>query len=164
MRLIHFAICDDRLIHGQILRRWMKSLNFKKLIVVDDETAEDIIEKRLLALSAPTDIQIQIVSCKEFLQLEEESGVNVFVVLKGLKTVAWLLDKDVRIETLNIGRIPAGVGRVKLEKAMCLNQEDLSILQLLVDKETEVFVQTVPDDEKIWVKERLVVYEKELRI
>ena len=43
MSLIKYCRCDDRLIHGQVIYKWVKYLNIKQIIVVDDETSQDVI-------------------------------------------------------------------------------------------------------------------------
>ena len=56
MSLIKYCRCDDRLIHGQVIYKWVKYLNIKQIIVVDDETSQDVISKGLVRMAAPKDI------------------------------------------------------------------------------------------------------------
>ncbi|RKM63506.1 PTS mannose/fructose/sorbose transporter subunit IIB, partial [Clostridioides difficile] len=45
MSLVTYCRCDDRLIHGQVIYKWVKHLGVKKIVVVDDETTNDVIAK-----------------------------------------------------------------------------------------------------------------------
>ena len=61
---------DDRLIHGQILLKWMKVLKVKRAAVLSDELNMDPIMKAILAKTVPEKIQLDIwdsaKACKYF--------------------------------------------------------------------------------------------------
>ena len=39
---------DDRLIHGQIVQGWLKTIDVDKILIVSDEVANDEMQKILL--------------------------------------------------------------------------------------------------------------------
>ena len=41
---------DDRLIHGQIVQGWLKTIDVDKILIVSDEVANDEMQKILLCL------------------------------------------------------------------------------------------------------------------
>ena len=45
--LKYFRI-DERLIHGQILQKWLKYIGCSNILVIDDETAKDPIIQSVL--------------------------------------------------------------------------------------------------------------------
>ena len=45
MKNIVLARVDDRLIHGEVVSVWTPSLNVNRIIIVDDEVANDSVEK-----------------------------------------------------------------------------------------------------------------------
>jgi len=163
MKKIKFAMCDNRLIHGQVIRRWLQYLKIDRIIVIDDEVAVDIIEKKLTILAAPENLALDIVSCLEFLELDEEKEIKALVLVRTLETVSKLLDQGVTLTTLSISRIPTDVGRKKFEKALYLNRKEVMLLRQLIRKRINVYAQTVPEDEKIIIKQRIDSYEKEFQ-
>ena len=50
---------DDRLIHGQIVTRWIDYAEAKKILVVDDKAAADSMQQMLLKLAVPSGITLE---------------------------------------------------------------------------------------------------------
>lgn len=48
--MIKLVRIDHRLLHGQVVFSWTKSLGISRIIVVDDETANDEMKKSFLKL------------------------------------------------------------------------------------------------------------------
>ena len=49
---------DDRLIHGQVMTAWMKTLPAKQIIVIDDKVAKDDFMLFVLQNAAPSGIKV----------------------------------------------------------------------------------------------------------
>ena len=49
---------DDRLIHGQIVTRWIDYAEAKKILVVDDKAAADSMQQMLLKLAEATAVYL----------------------------------------------------------------------------------------------------------
>ena len=53
---INMIRVDDRLIHGQIVAAWVKSLGLERIWIVDDATANDSFLKNVMKMVAPPGI------------------------------------------------------------------------------------------------------------
>ena len=51
---------DDRLIHGQVVAIWLKALNAKRIVIVDDRTARDEFLREVITLSSPPGVPVEI--------------------------------------------------------------------------------------------------------
>ncbi len=51
--MIKFIRIDHRLLHGQVVFSWSKSLQINRILVVNDEAANDEFKKMSLELSKP---------------------------------------------------------------------------------------------------------------
>lgn len=51
---------DGRLIHGQVANLWTTTLNISRIMVVDDEVAENAIEKSGLKLATPAGVKLSV--------------------------------------------------------------------------------------------------------
>ena len=51
---------DGRLIHGQVANLWTTTLNISRIMVVDDEVAENAIEKSGLTLATPAGVKLSV--------------------------------------------------------------------------------------------------------
>lgn len=56
---------DDRLLHGQVLMKWIKLLKVKRVDVLSDALASDPILKTLLEKTIPDEILLKIWSVDE---------------------------------------------------------------------------------------------------
>ncbi|SES95330.1 PTS system sorbose subfamily IIB component [Enterococcus malodoratus] len=54
---IVLARIDDRLIHGQVMTSWLNYTGANRIIIVDDETANDTFLKMIVTSVAPANIK-----------------------------------------------------------------------------------------------------------
>lgn len=59
---------DHRLLHGQVVFSWSKSLNINRIITANKEAANDEFKKISLNLSKPTGIKLTILSVEQLLE------------------------------------------------------------------------------------------------
>ena len=58
---INVCRIDDRLIHGQIVTKWIKEANAKMILVSDDKAASDKMLQTILKLAVPSGISNEII-------------------------------------------------------------------------------------------------------
>ena len=75
---------DDRLIHGQVMTAWMKTLPAQEIIVVDDRVAKDEFMLFVLQNAAPKGVKV--------VALSEEDAVKR--LQEGLKVPSYILAKS----------------------------------------------------------------------
>lgn len=140
---------DERLIHGQILLKWMEETGCKEALFVDDEIAEDMVMKKILEMSFPSGYMCSILGIESFVELVERAGEEpCFVVVKKLATLYELFKRGVKLPAVNLGNIPYGKGKIKLTQGMYIKPEEKAYLSE-ISRETELFYQQVPDSEKV---------------
>ncbi len=66
--MIKLVRIDHRLLHGQVVFSWSKSLNINRIIVANTEAAKDDFKKMSLNLSKPTGVKLHIFSVAELLE------------------------------------------------------------------------------------------------
>lgn len=157
---ISYCRCDDRLIHGQVIFKWLRFLNFNKILVIDDAAAIDVIEQGLIKMSVPTDSELKILSVDEakryFYNITSD---DTLVLIRNMETIDKML-KDFQIETLNLGRIPTGTGKKKITNNIYLNEYDLSVIKSCLNNDTNIVIQLVPDENVYLVNENLEEIER----
>ena len=60
---------DERLIHGQIIATWLKSLGITHLIVANDELSKNESRQRMLKLAVPNDVKCLIKSIDDVIRV-----------------------------------------------------------------------------------------------
>lgn len=144
---------DERLAHGQILLKWLKVSGSSKVVIIDNELATDPIMNRIIKLTFPKNIQLDIFSIKEVIPLIKSKKIykDTFVIIKSLYTAKTLFDNGFMYKEISLGNISTGVGKKKLTYNLFLSTDELEIIEYFINKEIKVVVQSVPDSEPIYI-------------
>ena len=78
---INVCRIDDRLIHGQIVTKWIKEANAKMIMVVDDKAASDKMLQTILKFAVPAGIQLQILNKEVAVKTVAEDTSNTNVLM-----------------------------------------------------------------------------------
>ena len=62
--IVHARI-DYRLIHGQVITKWLKQCGANRIIIIDDTLSKDAFLGQVYKMAAPTGVQVDIVSVKQ---------------------------------------------------------------------------------------------------
>lgn len=137
---------DERLIHGQIIIKWIESTKVNRVIVIDDDSASDPVVGKILRMSTPNGINLEILSLEDGIKtLLTEDNENVIILVKHLWIVKKIYERGVSIKEVNVGRIPSDIGRKKICSNVFLSDEDMDIIKYFNKEGVNVFVQIVPD-------------------
>lgn len=148
MKKIKICRCDDRLIHGQVNYKWLEYYKVKKIIIINKKIANDVIEKGIIRLATPKNVNLEIIDEQEFLKIDKLVEEESLVLVKELKTVEFLLENFIKIEVLNIGRIPTGIGRTLFKNNIYLSEEEKIILEKIKQTGTKVTCNSTPEEEE----------------
>jgi D-glucosaminate-specific PTS system IIB component len=143
---------DDRLIHGQVVAVWLRALNAKRIVIVDDATARDEFLREVLTLAAPHGIAVEVLDVADgavrLTQLAS-SPEPVMVLARLPRTLLTLRRFGVPIEAVDLGGLGAGPGRKRLHKTISVSPAELAELRELEKLGTRVEIQIVADDRPI---------------
>ena len=78
---INVCRIDDRLIHGQIVTKWIKEANAKMILVSDDKAASDKMLQTILKLAVPSGISLEILNKEDTIKRVKEDNTNVNVLM-----------------------------------------------------------------------------------
>lgn len=142
---------DDRLIHGQVITAWAKITQGNRIIVVDDEVAEDPFMVKVLKMAAPSSIKVEILTIKDAAAVlqGEDTGEKVIILAKNPTTVLGLVQGGVDIHELNLGGMGAMQGRKQLYRNISISPDEKNVFKEMMGLGVDVFVQIVPDANKM---------------
>ena len=148
---------DDRLIHGQVITAWSKITDANRIIIVDDEVAQEAFLVKVLKTAAPSTIKVDVFGVNEASEVlkGESQGEKLIILVKTPSVVLSLVKAGVDIKALNVGGMGAGVGRKKFYKNISVSQEEKEEFKELVNLDVNVFIQIVPDAKQIDVQKLL---------
>ena len=146
---------DDRLIHGQIVTRWIADAQADTILIADDMAAGDATQQMLLKLVAPANINLLIKTINEAAQLLASSELDDKKVLLMLRNPATAL---ALCNLGNISNARSETGRKKLLSFIFVEAQDVECLKALAAKGIHLDIRAVPNDKSIDAMELLKKY------
>jgi PTS system mannose-specific IIB component len=174
---------DDRLIHGQVVVKWLRHLDCNEVLIVDDEVWRDDDLKSVLGLATPRGIHMAVLSVDEAFrvigglhasddcpELENSaaswvggvgatSGRRVLVLVKRPRTALALLESGLEFRELNVGGVAAREGATRVYRSISVTPEQLEILRRVSSRGVRVYFQTVPEERALELSEVVPVAE-----
>ena len=143
---------DDRLIHGQVVAVWLRSVGADRIVIVDDRTANDDFLKELMILAAPQGVPVEVHGLADGTTRIAEvaaSAENAFVLMKSPVIALALREAGIPIPVLNVGGMGAGPGRRTLYRNISASDDELRAMRALEAMGTRVELRIVADDRPV---------------
>lgn len=156
MSVLLFRV-DERLIHGQVVVGWARSLNPRRIIVVDDELAGDPQEQSIYRTGLPDGIRADFWTerqAREELPAAVASREAAFVLTSSLGSMARIARNGVRIAEINVGGIHRREGRRRVLPYVSLDETDMRLIEELEKEGVRVIGQDVPTAPPVRLAER----------
>ena len=140
---------DSRLIHGQVMTKWVNQVQANKIVVVSDELAADEFMRSIYLMSAPTGVEVVCLSeaqAVESYAADVFGAGNVLLLLPSLKVLKNVYDQGVKVEAVQVGGLGGGPERKVVFQNITLDDEDAAILEALAAAGVKIVFQTIPED------------------
>lgn len=138
---------DDRLVHGQVVLGWARTLGVADIVLVDDAVAESPWEQELYRMAVPSDVQVEFVSTEQARrQLPDwHAGALPVLILTGdIGTMSRLLGGVAHPPPVNLGGIHHRAGRRERLPYLYLTDEEYRELRRLEESGVPVSAEDVP--------------------
>jgi mannose/fructose/sorbose-specific phosphotransferase system IIB component len=155
---------DDRLVHGQIVQGWLKTLDVDVVLVISDLAANDKIQQTLMRLALPSSIRLDVKTLKDAtasLINGEYDKENIMILTAHPSEVLYMIEKGLKIASLNIGGMHFINGRKQLTENVCVDNEDIENLHQIHSKGIEIESRVLPNDDKLNI---IDILEKEYQV
>ncbi|VBB07193.1 Hypothetical protein LUCI_2437 [Lucifera butyrica] len=145
------ALCrvDSRLIHGQVLTKWLGQSDANRIIVASDMLIQDPFMKNIYMMAAPPGVEIDCYGIEEACEHWKNSQFgkgNVLILFGDLKSLLAAWNKGFEIKKVQIGGLGGGPKRKVVFQNITLDAADVEILKELAAKGVEIYFQTIPED------------------
>jgi len=151
---IALARIDDRLIHGQVVTVWSKETKCQRIIVCNDDVANDEIRRTLLTQVAPPGVQSHVVSIEKAVKVINNPKYEKDIVLllfTNPTDVLRLVEAGIDIKSVNIGGMSFKEGKTQVTGAISVNDQDIQSFKTLNDKNIELEIRKVASDSKAFI-------------
>lgn len=148
---IEMVRIDDRLIHGQIVAAWVKTLGIGRVWIVDDGVANDEFLKGVMAMVAPPNVKLLITdtsSINGLCQKFDNQDRKTMILVKYPKVAQKIFQTGIKHRALNVGGMGANADREQLFRNISASKEEKQTLKEIQDSGVEVYFQVTPDEKK----------------
>lgn len=152
---------DSRLIHGQVMTKWVNQSQANKIVVVSDELAADEFMREIYLMAAPAGIKVECYSIADTIahwgENQFENG-KVLLLLPDLKSMKQVYDGGVVVPQIQVGGLGGAPNRKVVFQNITLDDPDVETLEYLKGKGVDVIFQTIPEDTPMKLDEILKRY------
>lgn len=147
---------DERLIHGQVIATWLKSLKVSHIIVANDAASKDTILQKTLKMVLPAEQKCLIKGVDDAIRILNDPRCEKMRILliAANPADAFKLVQQVpavpEVNLANYGSItkPDVPDKVTVSNMVYLDQEDVAATNNLVQSGKSIFTQKTPSDPK----------------
>lgn len=139
---------DFRLIHGQVITRWLTQCQINEIVTVDTALSNDEFMQDVFRMAAPKGVKIRIISVEEAVKAQQNGEFEnnkVMILLKGVKELDNAIRAGLNLEEVQIGGLGGGPGRKAVNNAITLDRTDADTLLDLEKMGIKIYFQTTPD-------------------
>lgn len=143
---------DSRLIHGQVITKWVKIAKANRIIIIDDELAQDDFMASIYTASAPKGISVEIISVDNALKAWEGDQMGkgeLLILFKDAESCHRMFKGGLPMKKIQIGGLPSASGRKTILRAVSMDQKDFEKLKEISDSGTEVFIHIIPEEPRM---------------
>ncbi|RHO19454.1 PTS sugar transporter subunit IIB [Amedibacterium intestinale] len=147
---------DERLIHGQVIATWLKTLGITHLIVANDDVAKDEKKQKILKIVLPGNVKCLIKGVDDVIRvLKDQRCESMHIMLiVGNPEDAYKIMKNVSIipevNLANYGSItkPQVENKLSISRMVYLDKEDVEVMKKIISIGKPVFTQKTPSEPK----------------
>ncbi|MCR1898981.1 PTS sugar transporter subunit IIB [Irregularibacter muris] len=139
---------DFRLIHGQVITRWVTQCQANEIVTVDTSLSNDEFMQDVFKMAAPKGLKIRILSVEEAVKAQQKNEFQrnrVMLLFKSVQELDNAVRAGLKLEEVQIGGLGGGPGRKAVNNAITLNREDADTLLALEKMGINIYFQTTPD-------------------
>ena len=139
---------DFRLIHGQVITRWLTQCQINEIVTIDTTLSKDAFMQDVFKMAAPKGVKIKILDIPTAVQQQQEGAFDknrVMVLFKNVQEFHAACKAGLKLEEVQIGGLGGGPGRKPVNNAITLDRTDADLLLDLQKDGINIYFQTTPD-------------------
>jgi D-glucosaminate PTS system EIIB component len=139
---------DFRLIHGQVITRWLTQCQVNEIVTVDTALSADDFMQDVFKMAAPKGVKIRILSVAEAVKAQQNNEfekTRVMMLFKNVQELDNAVRAGLKLEQVQIGGLGGGPGRKAVNNAITFDRIDADTLLALEKMGIDIYLQTTPD-------------------
>lgn len=152
---------DFRLIHGQVMTRWVAKYEIESIVVIDDRSAKSPILKKILLGAAPSGVKVivwNVAEAAEKWKVGEFPKSNLLILFKNTSQAKAAWEAGITFPSLQVGGIEGSGDKKNIYKNVVMSKTEAEELNVLYQGGVDVFMQPIPEDNPYPFKDALAKF------
>ncbi len=143
---IHVRI-DNRLLHGQVVQYWIPFLEVERLIIADDEAANNPAMSAVYRMAVPETVTLSVVPVSDLArEIRANKATTTLILISDVSDAARAQVSGLSFDRLVLGNVHAAPGRTRITDSVYLSQEEIDSLVRFRLNDGKVEIQTFPGE------------------
>lgn len=143
---------DSRLIHGQVLSRWVSAVNANRIIIIDNDLSNDPYVSSIFKMSTPPGTQLTIMNPQQAAAAYNKDGFGEGIAIVMFKKLGQALEAHrlgFAFSELQVAGLGSGPDRRNVFRTVSMTDKGALILKQLHAEGVRVYFQSLPDEPEL---------------
>ena len=143
MGKLNMVRVDYRMVHGQIVAKWIKFRPVDRLILADDSLVDDPFMGDIYRMAVP-DREVDIVKLGDVQTAIDRKNDTVLLIFKDVASAYTVYKNGLQLPELNVGAVQNSAQRKAVVQGVALSVEEYEKLSEMKAEGVNVFLQPIP--------------------
>lgn len=139
---------DYRMVHGQIVAKWIKFRPVDRLILADDSLVDDPFMGDIYRMAVP-DREVDIVRLGDVQKAIDRKDDTVLLIFKDVASAYTVYKNGLQLQELNVGAVQNSAQRKSVVQGVALSAEEYDTLSEMKAEGVNVFLQPIPENDPV---------------
>ena len=148
MGKLNMVRVDYRMVHGQIVAKWIKFRPVDRLILADDSLVDDPFMGDIYRMEVP-DREVDIVKLGDVQTAIDRKNDTVLLIFKDVASAYTVYKNGLQLPELNVGAVQNSAQRKAVVQGVALTVEEYEKLSEMKAEGVNVFLQPIPENDPV---------------
>ena len=148
MGKLNMVRVDYRMVHGQIVAKWIKFRPVDRLILADDSLVDDPFMGDIYRMAVP-DREVDIVKLGDVQTAIDRKNDTVLLIFKDVASAYTVYKNGLQLPELNVGAVQNSAQRIAVVQGVALTVEEYEKLSEMKAEGVNVFLQPIPENDPV---------------
>lgn len=148
MATVKMIRVDYRMVHGQIVAKWIKFRPVDRLILADDLLVDDPFMGDIYKMAVPQK-EVDIVRLEDLNHAIDRKEDSVMVIFRDVASVQRALEHGFSLSELNVGAVQNSATRKAVVQGVSLSEEEFAQLEAMQHAGVHIFLQPIPENDAV---------------
>ena len=148
MGKLNMVRVDYRMVHGQIVAKWIKFRPVDRLILADDSLVDVPFMGDIYRMAVP-DREVDIVKLGDVQTAIDRKNDTVLLIFKDVASAYTVYKNGLQLPELNVGAVQNSAQRKAVVQGVALTVEEYEKLSEMKAEGVNVFLQPIPENDPV---------------